>query len=393
MLPAVRPIVPAPGGQLAPDEVFGRDGDIARAWDRLERSSIRLTEPRRIGKTSFLVRLAHAPPDGWFCVRQSFQGVATREAMAARALSGIYSLQPLGRRVGGRLKQFLNMGSVSASVDQVTFELRASFRDDPAGALDQALQAVDDALGEQRLVLVWDEVPDMVLEVIAREGVDAASELLAVLRRFRDERRPSSLRWLMTGSVGFHHSLRSCTGGDALIADLEAFSIGPLDQGWARWLCDGLLLGAGVTADPDVASEMAEVTAGIPYLAHLVAQYARDRGWKECAAGEVQGWFDLAAADLDHSQAATHLLSRLGRYYGDDAATAEWVLDQTVMAPMSRAELEAAPGAHLAASDDAALRQVLDWLCLDHYLEKHPQSGRYSWRYPALGRIWKIRRA
>lgn len=392
-LPPRRPVPPSPGGQLAPDDVVGRDLQIARAWELLDRASVRLNEPRRIGKTSLLVRLCASPPAGWQCVRQSFQGVTTRAEMAARALGGVYHHQRLSSRVKGRVRQFLAAGSLKATVDQVTFELSPSFRDDPVAALEAALRSVDEALDGERLVLVWDEVPDMVLAVIDREGADRAAELLSVLRRFRDEPANSSLRWLVTGSVGFHHALRQCSGGDALVNDLVNLSLGPLDGEWSRWLCGGLLLGADVEHDEDAVWEMAAVTDGIPFLAHLVAKQARDARRSPLRAGDARDLFDDAVADLDQSQAATHFLSRLGPYYGELAPAAEWVLDHVVDVPASRDELRALGDGHgRPLPADRELRDVLDWLCLDHYLLKDQASGRYRWRYPALGRVWTIRR-
>ncbi len=393
-LPPRRPIPPSPGGQLAPEDVIGRDHQIARAWELLERGSIRLNEPRRIGKTSLLVRLCDGPPTGWQCVRQSFQGVTTRQEMAARALGGIYHHQRLSSRVKGKVKQFLSTGTVKATVDQVTFDLSASFRDDPVAALEAALRSVDAALEDERLVLVWDEVPDMVLSVIQHEGPGCAAELLGVLRRFRDEPVQSSVRWLMTGSVGFHHALRRCTGGDSLVNDLVNLSLGPLDEDWSRWLCGGLLLGVAIGHDEDTVSKMAEVTDGIPFLAHLVAKQARDTRRSRLGAVDVQEVFDDAVADLDQSQATTHFLSRLGPYYEIHSATAEWILDQVVAGPATRIELrDRGIERGRPVPTDRELREALDWLCLDHYLIKDRHSGRYQWRYPALGRVWTTRRA
>lgn len=47
-------------------------------------------------------------------------------------------------------------------MEGVEFELAASFRADPIAALERALHDVDRALGDQRLLLAWDEVPDMI---------------------------------------------------------------------------------------------------------------------------------------------------------------------------------------------------------------------------------------
>jgi hypothetical protein len=49
-----------PGGQLAANEVIGRDRLIAKLWQILERQSLVLTAERRMGKTSDYIGLKAA---------------------------------------------------------------------------------------------------------------------------------------------------------------------------------------------------------------------------------------------------------------------------------------------------------------------------------------------
>jgi len=91
----------------------------------------------------------------------------------------------------------------------------------------------------------------------------------------------------------------------------------------------------------------------------------------------------------------TSLLTRLHLHYGDDADLAAWLLDQIALRPRTRPELHAAMrAAGLDVRSDDDLRDVLDWLRSDHYLDGPVVDGerRYQWRYPALCRIWVLRR-
>lgn len=286
-LPPVRPIPPSPGGQLAPNDIVGHDDDIARAWQMLDRASLRLNEPRRIGKTSLLIKMESAPPLGWVCVRQSFQGVNSLTKMAERALSGIAKHQSLPKRSRDKAKQFLGRAKVTAKIEDVTFELSPAFSEDPVRALELGLQNVASSLGEDRLLLAWDEVPDMLYDVVANEGPAAAALLLEVLRRLREE-SPTRIRWLMTGSVGLHHVLRSIDRGDSFVNDLDNLSLGPLDEAWATWLAGSLLLGGGIEPGRGVVEEMARVSGGIPYLLHLIVAQVEDRRLASVAASDIE---------------------------------------------------------------------------------------------------------
>ena len=51
---------PNPGGQLAPEQILGRDPLIAQMWSILEGRSIYMNDLRRIGKTQIMRFLAEA---------------------------------------------------------------------------------------------------------------------------------------------------------------------------------------------------------------------------------------------------------------------------------------------------------------------------------------------
>lgn len=395
-LPPIRPLAPSPGYQMDPRDIVGRAGAVALIWELLDRSSatLLLNEPRRIGKTSVLVLLADAPPHPWLCVRQSFQGVSTTIGLVELALGGIQQHRSLSQRARKSVLAFLVAANPKVSVEGVEFQLALPFRDDPIGALERALTDVDAALGDRRLLLAWDEVPDMIAAIADNEGDAAATQALALLRRFR-EGQDRSIRWLLTGSVGFHHVVRRLGRGD-LLNDAENVDLGPLDPDWTRWLGHALLLGAGIEApDPQVVDELAAASGGIALLVHLAAKEVRDRRLTTLAPGEVGPLLDDAVGDLDRGHQMTSLLTRLALHYGDDAELAHWLLDQLATCPHTRAELHAAKRPdHLHVRDDEHLRDVLDWLRADHYLAAPIVDGdrRYEWRYSALCRIWVLRR-
>lgn len=397
-LPGLRPVHPSPGHQIDPEDIVGRDRDCDLTWSLLTRSpaTLLLNEPRRIGKTSFLVRLCHAPPAPWLCIRQSFQGVNSTVGLAELALDGIQRHQKLSRRARNMARAFLGNAKAKTTVKGVELELAAPFKEDPIAALQRALRDVDSALGDRRLLLAWDEVPDMITAIADGEGVPAASNALALLRRFRETDEATSIRWLLTGSVGFHHVLRRL-GRDDLLNDVENISLGPLEPEWTRWLSRCLLLGAGI-ADPTAAvvDELADVSGGIAFLVHLTAKEVRDRQLRELQPGEITSILDHALGDLDRGHQMTAILTRLNRHYGDDTELAAWILDQLAKRPLSRAGLRAIrkrPAGLMIGSDDH-LRTVLDWLRADHYINGDIVEGerRYAWRYPALRRLWVLRR-
>jgi hypothetical protein len=144
-----------------------------------------------------------------------------------------------------------------------------------------------------------------------------------------------------------------------------------------------------------VIDELADASGGIAFLVHLGAKEVRDRQQSALVPGQITALLDHAIGDLDHSHQMTAFLTRLNRHYGADADLAAWLLDQLAAGPQSRPELLASnPPRELKIRNDDHLRTILDWLRLDHYLDVVVGGGkrRYDWRYPALRRVWVLRR-
>lgn len=387
-LPPVRRIIPAPGAQLPAEEIFGRGDDVSAALRLLEKGSVLLNEPRRIGKSSLLTLLQANLPAGWRCVRQSFQGMSSTAVMAASVIAAIADQRSLGARARDVARQFLS--SVEFSAGPVSVRLNAAVAEDPSAALADALTAVNDRMGhDERLLFLWDEVPDMLHDLAAEHSLTDARGLMATLRRLRDEPSRCKLRWLMTGSVGFHHILKRLDGGASLVNDMVSLPLGPLDEAWSAWLCEGLLQGIDAAYDQEAVRALAEITGGIPYLAHLAAKQARDERLRSLSAESVEGLFDRAIADPDQGRPTTHQLSRLGPYYGEWREAAEAILTELVDRPATRAALGALSMRVRHFPDGQQLREVLAALCDDHYLEKD-QTGTYRWRHAPLARAWYV---
>ena len=388
--PQVRPMAITTGGQLDLVDVAGRDATIARWWADLEQGSLRLNEPRRLGKSAALALMVSRPPAGWQAVYTSFQDINTVADMVATTLTSLAGLRGRGVRIADRVKQYLSGFSVEMAGAAVT--LNPAFARRPLDALTAALDDVIEHLDGEQLLLAWDEVPDMVRGIRLREGEAAAREMLLGLRRYLDGSGGRRIRWIMTGSVGFHHVLHDLPGTDSLVNNLGSAVLGPLDPGWARWLAASLYAGAGVAVDAAALDQAAVITDGIPFLIQHLAKFARDSRLTSVIGVDLQIHLDAYASSEDRSQQLTPMLTRLSDYYGDDAEVAEWLLDRIAAAPRSRTELVASAGA-MTLPSDSRLRRILTNLKLDHYLEQDLGGpARFHWKYPALARFWRTRR-
>ena len=394
MLPPPRSISPSPGGNLADSDIVGRDDDIARIWRALTTGTgaLMLSEPRRLGKTLALKKLCSSPAAGWIASYHSYQGINTTVGMAEALLNELARHESLSKKLRNRVRGFLD--GASATIEGVELRLAPQFRDDPIAAVAATLRAVATELGDRRLLLICDEVPDMIAAIASNESFDAATRAMGVWRAWREHPNGQAVRWLLTGSVGFHHIAR-LLGKSDLLNDLYAVQLGPIGYEWSQWLAESILLGAGIVS-PDRAAvdELATLSGGFAMIIHLVGANVRDTQRNVIAAEDIGPILDRAFGDLDASQQLTSFLTRLAPYYTSDERNAYWLLDELAQQPADRADLLRRAKKLKRFRDEEHLREVLDWLTADHYLE-YDDAGSirsYKWRYEPLRRLWTLRR-
>ena len=397
-LPPLRPIFASAGAQPRLSDIVGRQAAVARLWLQLCRGSVTLNEPRRMGKSSLLSLMSTAAPPNWLFVLSSVQGVSSSAELARALLSDLHAHQSTAHRLGAALREFFTDSEIKVGAGPVDLTLKPTFAQRPLETLEAALESVAARLAADRvgLVIAWDEFPDMITAIIENEGAGHAGALLGVLRRIR-QKYSGRLHWLLTGSVGMHHALRRLDHGSSYTTDLDSVPLGPLSPDWARWLAGSLLVGAKIAPTDAKMAELAHVTDGIPFLSHLLVRHARTTSTTGGPiAATTDELFIRAIGDLDSSSQATHLLTRVDSHYGEYAPLAEAVLDRIAQQPVSRVQLVGAAGEcrppASAVSTERAVRQVLDWLVLDHYLVRDDRNC-FVWRYPALRRVWMQRRS
>ena len=325
-----------------------------------------------MGKTVWLDVFCAQPGEGLLAVKIDYEGVVSSDEFLVRTAEGLARHRGLpAKALEGFRAVFANL-DVGVSVGPVKVKPAVATRS-RTQLLTETIRSVDEHLPDDAtLVIAMDEVPIAIGNVAAREGADAAGQLLQALRELR--RRDSKLRWIVCGSVGFHHVLRRCNATEGAVNDLVHLPLGPLADDEASELARRLLLGIARPGGDDVIAALLEETGGIPFLLHALAHRLQDAGTGPLDVAQVRGAFTELLDDRDDSRAVTHFLTRLDPLYGDRVVAARALLDR------------AAVEGPLTDADD----EVLDDLIDDHYLVE--RGGEVAWRYPVLRRIWAHRR-
>lgn len=239
----------------------------------------------------------------------------------------------------------------------------------------------------QPILICMDEVPLAILNIAAAEGSGCAREMLQALRELRQAE--SRIRWIMSGSVGFHHVLAKCgtTAGD--INDLDNLLIGPLSDTEAEELAKRLLAGIGRPPSEGAVQRLVERSGSIPFLLHKIAALLQNRDTGTVTVAEIDEVFEDLIDDPDEFRQFGHLLDRVEVNYGDKSATARSILNLTATARendwVDSTDIKSAFNKRLRPDFDA----VLDDLISDHYLQQ--RGRRIRWRYPVFQYIWARR--
>jgi hypothetical protein len=378
MTPYDSPLLPNAGSVIDPSSAVGREDALARAWRDLgEGKNLAIADPRRMGKTVLLSLLKERAPQHVTPVSIDYEGVASTEMFLLRTFEAIRGQASLPVKALEQVKAVFT--GWDAKLKLGPLEVNAGLRTrTPIDLLTELLTTIDEQLPADQLMLVlMDEVPISILNIARNEGPAAGSLLLQALRALRG-RPQSRLRWVLCGSVGFHHVLRQCGATEGALNDLANLPLGPLPDAEARELAHRLLLGIQRSGDPAARDRLASKSGGIAFLIHSLANVLRNSGTSQASVDDIDQAFEDFIADRDESRAVTHLVTRLEDYYGEDTKTAEDLL--TRLAQEGRLPVE----------EIDVPERILDDLIDDHYLIDHDRG--IGWRYEVLRVIWLKRK-
>lgn len=317
-------IPPNPGGAIPAEHILGRDVLVGELWRHLDRQSIALFSPRRVGKTSVLHRMVALAPARWEVRLRDLEGLDSPAAFAQYLYEDAGGL--VGGTKGGLAKTRALVLKLAGSIEIKNVKLTLK-GDAWRRLLERLFEDLDGhlAASDSTLVFFWDEFTLFIGDVAARGDAQGAMVLLDTLRAAR-QRHPR-IRMVLTGSVGFHLVMRQLVQagyGNRPINDVRAERVPMLDPAASDELVAALLRGIDVPPDEALVAAVTSASEGHPFVVqHLVD---RLRGRMSVTPAEIETELeDLLAPPsvLDLG----HYAERLQRYYGEYAELAVSVLD------------------------------------------------------------------
>lgn len=385
---------------------FDRDDERRLLWQHLRQSHVLLLAPRRVGKTSLLMRLAdEAPTHGHHAVYVSVADARNEDDVTRKliaALAAHPAADPVWKRLQkGPYKRFFSR--LKAKVEAGPLSLELGPEEGSWSTLAEVTAEAIERLGERWLVLL-DELPIFVLTLIREDQANKADtpgelrrtrNFLNWFRQLRSAPTPAEphLRWIVAGSIGLDAVVAKARLGDT-INDMRVFPLGPFSAVTADAFLSALGESYGLALDVETRQRLMQ-RAGwlIPFYLQILFSRLHDM----CAETSQRPTPALVDRVVDELLTPTYrayfdywrqrLTEELGR---PDDQRALILLAGIAAEPegMTRKALDYLLSEHMPepAARDETLRFLLDVLENDGYLAR--EGERFRFRSELLREYW-----
>lgn len=376
------------GNPVKGDDFFDREAEQKRLWRQLETDNVLMLAPRRIGKTSLILRLCEtAQQHDYHAVYCSFAGCDSERDCVRELFKALHTLQTIRQK---NTEFFARVKSIKVAT--VGFE----WHNDAADNWRQAGEEIAKALSgsKNNWLVCIDELPVFIVKLLQQgeEGRQRARTFLYWLRELR-QANFERVRWLMAGSVGLDTVAARLRIADA-INDLPPFPLDAFSGNCARRFLDALADSYQMPLSPAVRDYAVECIGWpVPYYLQLMFSQLRDTfedsghspdaaavdaAFEKLLGPGYRGHFDYWRQRLDDELGqpeAGHAIRLLGRICRDrnglDGTALSLVLHDTIADDGER---------------DRILRYLFNILESDGYLVRHGE--RYAFRLEWLRLFW-----
>ena len=184
-----------PGGPVTGNAIIGREKEISQIWHKLQIRSVLLASERRVGKTCVLRKMADHPVDGWTPVQAFVES-------ARHPIECVEKIYTEANQMEVRSSRGVWLGRIKSALQSMAGSEVAGLKFPPIQKnwkqlLDALAEDIADNMDKRVLIMV-DEFPLMVNNVIEDHGPGLGMEVLDSLREIRQKYEPSGrVRFLL----------------------------------------------------------------------------------------------------------------------------------------------------------------------------------------------------
>lgn len=404
------PLTPSTG-TLPDNQIIGRDNDIKNILRQLRVQSVTVEEIRRMGKTLMLKKLVHQcnhdlltsefSNDNFRAIYFSFQGKKNLGEVIDKIISEIKNFKKWYQIDFNKTYDFISKlaGAVKVNVSGAEFsvnlpELKSSWKQIFFKTLEEVAENLEK--NNQKLILIFDELPIMLWDWYKAGQHEEAIELLDILRERRQELEKKGLRFVYCGSIGIKIILKTLklkhdyTGEPT--NDMFEFNLTPFSLDESKFLMESYVLSGYKISEKDkdkLFEEIHHLCNGLPfYIAHIFIIIQKEFEAK-ITRNTIKESYELILNEPQYQRAFNQLKDRLEIYYKENSKLMSNILS---LLSKSKDEMEETEILYQIENDDEDIKTTLYTLTEDHYLLRKTENGvrKYSFKYQIFKQWWKI---
>ncbi|MBI3989957.1 MAG: ATP-binding protein [candidate division NC10 bacterium] len=305
------------------EDFFDREPLLEDIWEAVSKGSVLLAAPRRVGKTSVMLRMRDNPPEEYMVFYIEAEDFSASEELVTDLMVKIVKVQP-------KLQRFIKdiLSGLASSLEELeVWEIRLKLREHLRGHWkEKGTQAIQEVLSlGPRCLLLIDELSILLHKLgVDPKSLQEATELLHWLRGLRQE-FTGRLSMVLGSSVGIGR-IAAHLGASRTINDLRQIEVGAFDPLTARQFAESLLESRGLEVDEETLQALlSQVETYIPiFIQIMVDALSKEvRNQKVEASPELIRW--CYEERVHGPEFRTHFedyYERLNRYYTPNEAKA-----------------------------------------------------------------------
>lgn len=398
-------------GTYRDENIIGREKDITNILKQLRAQSVTVEEIRRMGKTLLLRKLMHQcnneqlpkefSKDNFKAIYFSFQGKKNLGEVIDKIISEIKNFKKWYQIDFNKTYEYISKiaSAVKVNVTGAEFsvnlpELKTSWKQIFFKTLEEVAENLEK--NDQKLILIFDELPIMLWDWYKVGKHEEAIELLDILRERRQELEQKGLRFVYCGSIGIKIILQTLrkkhdyTGEPT--NDMFEFSLKPFSLEESKFLMECYVLSGYKILKKDkeiLYKKTHDLCNGLPYyIAYMFIVIQSDFEGK-LTNEIIEKTYELILNDPQHQKAFKQLRERLEIYYAENSKLMKSILS---LLSKNNDEIEESEILHQIQNDHEEIKNNLYTLTEDHYLNRKIENGvrKYSFKYQIFKQWWKI---
>lgn len=377
-------------------DIIGREKEIQDLRLILETSSVVMSSTRRMGKTMILTKMDEIKHTGTKTMLCFIESVQSAEEFVNVLRENLIDHKLLEEKDFAKVMRWLNdnLGNKDAGFFK-TPDFKRHWK--------TILNLMVDDLVEKhtvQIILMMDEFPKMLWNLIQNGNHQQAEEILDELRNIREKyEKRSKLRFIYCGSIGMNlvinHLVKKFNYAGAPLNNMFHYIVQEMKDGDACELVEHLVTKNNLDFPAELTSYLAKSCSFLPFfIDRIITQLRLSFISDTVTQAGIDETITAFITGRENNNQFNHFTERLDAYYDEkDKRVAYEILRILCKTnePMDSAKLLNIVKQSIVA-DDFEISKILADLYTDMYVDRFEQGDtvKYSFRYELLKKWWKL---